>query len=129
LTEDVAEESDVLLAIKRLSKKFPDLNFEFNPSLAIEMPIDCDSVIKVTSKSGKPMGYGFNDDYMTDDDSYAGSNLSNDCARACDQFRLDPNIRAAGIELADTLLDEVDPANDSILMTLYMMLLYTGMPL
>ena len=129
LTEEIAEESDVLLVINRLSKKFPDLNFEFNPSLAIEMPIDCDSVIKVTSKSGKAVGYGFNDDFMTDDDSYAGPDLSNNCARACDQFRLDPKIRAAGIELVDTLLDDVDPANDSLLMTMYMMLLYTGMPL
>lgn len=125
LTEEVSEDSDVKAAISRLATKFPDLAFDFNPSLASMMPTDCDSVIKVTSKSGKPMGYGFNDDFMTDDEEFAGPDLSNESAHVCRQFRLDPDIRTNGIEL-DTFLDDVSPINDTHLMTLYMMLTYTG---
>jgi hypothetical protein len=123
LTEDIDQEGYVKNAISRLTNKFQDLNFDFDPSLAVEMPMDCDSVIKVTSKSGKPMGYGFNDDFMTDDDEFNGPELTNECERACLQFRLDPDVRNMGIQLK-TFLDDVSTVNDTHLMTLYMMLLY-----
>jgi hypothetical protein len=49
--------------------------------------------------------------------------MTNECERACLQFRLDPDVRNIGIQL-ETFLDDVSPVNDTHLMTLYMMLLY-----
>ena len=71
------------------------------------------------------MGYGFNSDFMDDDDEsdYGGPELSIDASRVCHKFRLDPDIRAEYIRL-ETLLDDFDTVNDTLLMTLYMLIYY-----